>query len=92
MIGLIKDLINFFMYWSFLYVVAIFVLIFGIVHLKTNEPKTPIIKQTHIHRTTQVFKAPEKYLVEKEVCNIPQGCEITKEGICIGCTTEKVWE
>ena len=92
MIQLIKDLINFFMYWSFLYVVAIFVLILGIVHLKSNEPKTPIIKQTHIHRTTQVFKAPEKKLMQREVCNIPQGCEITQEGKCIGCTTEEVWE
>ena len=60
MIQLIKDLINFGMYWIFLYVCAIFVLILGIVHLKSNELPTPIIKQTHIHRTTQVFKAPER--------------------------------
>jgi hypothetical protein len=29
--------------------------------------------------------------VKKEVCNIPQGCEI-REGVCIGCIIEKVWE
>ena len=92
MIQLIKDLINFGMYWIFLYVCAIFILILGITHLKTNEPKTPIIQETHIHRTTQVFAAPEKKLIQKEVCNITSGCEITKKGICIGCTIEEVWE
>jgi len=91
MIQLIKDLINFGMYWIFLYVCAIFVLILGVVHLKSNEPPTPIIKQTHIHRTTQVFKAPERKLMQREVCNIPSGCEI-REGKCIGCTIEEVWE
>jgi len=92
MFGLIKDLINFSLYWIFLYVCAIFVLILGIIHLKSNEPKTPIIQETHVHKITQVFKAPERKLMEREVCNIPQGCEITKEGICIGCTIERVWE
>ena len=48
---LIKDLINFGMYWIFLYVCAIFILILGITHLKTNEPKTPIIQETHVHKT-----------------------------------------
>ena len=92
MFGLIKDLNNFSLYWIFLYVCAIFVLILGIVHLKSNEPKTPIIQETHVHKITQVFKAPERKLMEREVCNIPSGCEITKKGKCIGCTIEKVWE
>ena len=92
MIQLIKDLINFFMYWSFLYVVAIFALVLGIVHLKSNEPKPSVIQETHVHQTTQVFKAPERKLMEREVCNNPSGCEITKEGVCIGCTLEEVWE
>ena len=80
------------MYWSFLYVVAIFALVLGIVHLKSNEPKPPIIQETHVHQTTQVFKAPERKLMEREVCNNPSGCEITKEGVCIGCTLERIWE
>ena len=92
MIQLIKDLINFGMYWIFLYVCAIFILILGITHLKSNEPITPIIQETHVHKTVKIFQTPEKKLMEREVCNIPSGCEITKEGKCIGCTIEKVWE
>ena len=92
MIQLIKDLINFGMYWIFLYVCAIFILILGIIHLKTNEPKTPIIQETHVHKTVKIFQTPEKKLMEREVCNIPSGCEITQKGECIGCTLEKVCE
>ena len=92
MIQLIKDLINFGMYWIFLYVCAIFVLILGITHLKTNEPKTPIIQETHVHKTVKIFQAAERKLMEREVCNNPRGCEITQKGKCIGCTIEKVWE
>ena len=92
MIQLIKDLINFGMYWIFLYVCAIFVLILGIIHLKTNEPKTPIKQETQIHKTVKIFQAAERKLMEREVCNNPRGCEITQKGRCIGCTIEKVWE
>ena len=92
MIQLIKDLINFGMYWIFLYVCAIFILILGITHLKSNEPKTPIIQETHVHKTVKLFSTPERKLMEREVCNIPSGCEITQKGECIGCTLEKVWE
>ena len=92
MIQLIKDLINFGMYWIFLYVCAIFILILGITHLKINEPKTPIIQETHVHKTVKIFQAAERKLMEREVCNNPRGCEITQEGKCIGCTLEKVWE
>ena len=92
MIQLIKDLINFGMYWIFLYVCAIFILILGITHLKSNEPKTPIIQETHVHKTVKIFSTPERKLMEREVCNIPSGCEITQKGECIGCTLEKVWE
>ena len=91
-LGLIKDLINFSLYWIFLYVCAIFILILGIIHLKTNEPKTPIVHETHVHEITQIIKPHQKVLVKREVCNIPSGCEITKKGICIGCTIEEVWE
>ena len=84
MIQLIKDLINFGMYWIFLYVCAIFILILGITHLKTNEPKTPIIQETHVHKPVKIFSTPERKLMEREVCNIPSGCEITKKGECIG--------
>ena len=92
MIQLIKDLINFGMDWIFLYVCAIFILILGIIHLKTNEPKTPIIQETHVHKAVKIFSTPERKLMEREVCNIPSGCEITQKGECIGCTLEKVWE
>ena len=92
MIQLIKDLINFGMYWIFIYVFAIFILILGIIHIKTNEKKTPIIQETHFHKTVKIFSTPERKLMEREVCNIPSGCEITKKGECIGCTLEKVWE
>ena len=78
-LGLIKDLINFAMYWSFLYVCAIIILILGITHLKTNEPEI----QTRI-----IYKEIKPFIYKREICNRISGCRITKEGECIGCIKE----
>ena len=79
MIQLIKDLINFAMYWAFLYVCAIIILILGIYSLKTNEPEI----QTRI-----IYKEVRPFIYKREICNRISGCRITKEGECIGCTKE----
>ena len=78
-LGLIKDLINFAMVWSFLYVCAIIILILGITHLKTNEPEI----QTRI-----IYKEIKPFIYKREICNRISGCRITKEGECIGCIKE----
>ena len=77
--SLIKDLINFAMIWSFLYVCAIIVLILGIYSLKNNEPEI----QTKI-----IYKEVRPFVYKREVCNRISGCRITKEGVCIGCIKE----
>ena len=79
MFSLVKDLINFAMYWSFLYVCAIIILILGIFHLKTNEPEI----QTRI-----IYKEIKPFIYKREICNRISGCRITKEGECIGCIKE----
>ena len=84
--SLLKDLINFAMVWSFLYVCAIFILILGIYSLKTNEPEI----QT---RQSYIYKEVRPFVYKREICNRISGCRITEEGECIGCTVkEKVWE
>ena len=81
MIQLIKDLINFGMYWVFLYVCAIFILILGIFHLKTNEPE--------IQTRQYIYKEVRPFVYKREICNRISGCRITEEGECIGCTVTK---
>ena len=78
--SLIKDIINFAMVWSFLYVCAIFILILGIFHLKTNEPEI----QTRI-----IYKEVRPFVYKREICNRISGCRITEEGECIGCTVKE---
>ena len=77
--SLLKDLINFAMVWSFLYVCAIFILILGIYSLKTNEPEI----QTRI-----IYKEVRPFVYKREICNRISGCRITEEGECIGCIKE----
>ena len=78
--SLLKDLINFAMVWSFLYVCAIFILILGIYSLKTNEPE--------IH-TRYIYKEVRPFVYKREICNRISGCRITEEGECIGCTVKE---
>ena len=78
--SLLKDLINFAMVWSFLYVCAIFILILGIYSLKTNEPEI----QTRI-----IYKEVRPFVYKREICNRISGCRITEEGECIGCIKER---
>ena len=75
--------------WGFLYLGAIFILILGIVHLKSNQP---IIKQYHSHNTVQVVEPPKRVLVEREVCKDVRGCELLQGGECPTCNTDYVWE
>ena len=79
--SLIKDLINFAMVWSFLYVCAIFILILGIFHLKTNEPEI---------QTRYIYKEVRPFVYKREICNRISGCRITEEGECIGCTVKEL--
>ncbi len=85
--GLI-DLLELLFVWGFLYLGSIFILILGIVHLKSSQP---IIQEQHYHQTTKVFASPKRVLVEREVCKDIRGCQIVK-GKCIGCVIDSVWE
>tara|TARA_Y100000817_G_C16627814_1_gene442512 strand:- start:174 stop:431 length:258 start_codon:yes stop_codon:yes gene_type:complete len=78
--SLLKDLINFAMVWSFLYVCAIFILILGIYSLKTNEPEI---------QTRYIYKEVRPFVYKREICNRISGCRITEEGECIGCTVKE---
>ena len=84
----IKELLEIVFLWGFLYMGAIFILIIGIVHIKSNQP---IIQEQHFHQTTKVFAPPKRVLVEREVCKDIRGCQIVK-GKCIGCVIDSVWE
>ena len=86
--GLI-DLLELLFLWGFLYLGSILILIFGIVHLKSNQP---IIQEQHYHTIKQIIEPPQRVLVEREVCKDIRGCEILKGGECPTCVVEKVWE
>ena len=85
----IKELLEIVFLWGFLYLGAIFILVLGIVHIKSNQP---IIQEHHYHTTKQVIAPPQRVLVQREVCKDPRGCELLKGGACPACVLEDVWE
>ena len=85
----IKELLELLFLWGFLYMGAIFILVLGIVHIKSNQP---IIQEHHYHTTKQVIEPLKRVLVQREMCKDPRGCEILKSGVCPTCVVDKVWE
>ena len=85
----IKELLEIVFLWGFIYMGAIFFLVLGIVHIKSNQP---IIQEQHYHHSTQVITPPKRVLVQREVCKDIRGCELLKGGACPACVLEDVWE
>ena len=88
MFSFLSSIIQFFMYWMFMYVGAFLLMIVGIVYItKTNPtPPTPI---THQHYSTvQVIEPPKRVLIEEEICTRLDGCPIVND-VCIDCLTVK---
>lgn len=85
----IKELLEIVFLWGFIYMGAIFFLVLGIVHIKSNQP---IIQEHHYHTIKQVFTPPQRVLVQREVCKDIRGCELLKGGACPACVLEDVWE
>jgi hypothetical protein len=81
----IKELVDLLLLWGFMYVCAIFLLVFGITYLAKTNP-TPIIN--HHYSTVQVIEPPKRVLIEKEICTRIDGCPIVK-GVCVDCLTVK---
>ena len=84
MFSFLSSIIQFFMYWVFMYVGAFLLMIVGIVYItKTNPtPPTPIIPQHY--STVQVVEPPKRVLIEEEICKRLDGCPIVN-GICVDC-------
>ena len=85
----IKELLEIVFLWGFLYLGAIFILVLGIVHIKSTQP---IIQEHHYHTTKQVIEPLKRVLVQREVCKDPRGCELLKGGASPACVLEDVWE
>ena len=79
----IKELVDLLLLWGFMYVGAIFLLVFGITYLAKTNP-TPIIN--HHYSTVQVIEPPKRVLIEKEICTRLDGCPIVN-GVCVDCLT-----
>ena len=92
MFSFLSSIIQFFMYWMFMYVGAFLLMIVGIVYItKTNPtPLTPIINE---HKIVQnIIQPTKRVLVEMLVCKDPRGCELLKGGNCPYCVVDFVWE
>ena len=92
MFSFLSSIIQFFMYWVFMYVGSLLLLIVAIVYItKTNPtPLTPII---HEHKIVQnIIQPPKRVLVEQEVCKDFRGCKILKGSECPDCVIESVWK
>ena len=85
MISFLSSIIQFFMYWVFMYVSAILLLVFGVTYLAKTNP-TPIIN--HHYSTVQVIEPLKRLLIEEEICTRLDGCPIVK-GVCVDCLTVK---
>ena len=75
----IKELVDLLLLWGFMYVCAIFLLVFGITYLAKTNP-TPIIN--HHYSTVQVIEPPKRVLIEEEICTRLDGCPIVN-GVCV---------
>jgi hypothetical protein len=89
MIRGIKELLEILFLWGFIYVGSFIVLIFGLVHIQSNQP---IINERHYYTSKQVSQPPTRVLVEREVCRDVSGCVLLKGGGCPTCVVESVWE
>ena len=88
MFSFLSSIIQFFMYWVFMYVGAFLLMIVGIVWIIKTNPTlpTPIIHEHY--STVQVIEPPKRVLIEEEICTRLYGFPIVK-GVCGGCLTVK---
>ncbi len=93
MFSFLSSIIQFFMYWVFMYVGAFLLMIVAIFYvIKSNPtPPTPIINEYYSTVTHQVVEPPKRVLVDSEVCTRIDGCKVVS-GTCPTCVIEKVWE
>ena len=88
MFSFLSSIIQFFMYWVFMYVGAFLLMIVAIFYvIKSNPtPPTPIIHQHY--STVQVIEPPKKVIVEEGICTRIDGCPIVNN-VCVECLTVK---
>ena len=86
MFSFLSSIIQFFMYWVFMYVGAFLLMIVAIFYvIKSNPtPPTPIINEYYSTVTHQVVEPPKRVLIEEEICKRLDGCPIVN-GICVDC-------
>ena len=88
MFSFLSSIIQFFMYWVFMYVGAFLLMIVGIVWIIKTNPTlpTPIIHEHY--STVQVIEPPKRVLIEQEICTRLDGCPIVNN-VCVDCLTVK---
>ena len=88
MFSFLSSIIQFFMYWMFMYVGAFLLMIVGIVWIIKTNPTlpTPIINK--YYSTVQVIEPPKRVLIEEEICTRLDGCPIVNN-VCVDCITLK---
>ena len=86
MFSFLSSVIQFFMYWVFMYVGSFLLMIVAIVYvIKTNSsPPTPIINE--YYSTVQVVEPPKRVLIQEEICTRLDGCPIVNN-VCVDCLT-----
>ena len=86
MFSFLSSIIQFFMYWVFMYVGAFLLMIVAIFYvIKSNPtPPTPIINEYYSTVTHQVVEPPKRVLVDSEVCTRIDGCPIVNN-VCVDC-------
>ena len=88
MLSFLSSIIQFFMYWVFMYVGSFLLMIVGIFWIIKTNPTlpTPII---HEHKIVQnIIQPTKRVLVEREVCKRVDGCPIVNN-VCVDCITVK---
>ena len=88
MFSFLSSIIQFFMYWVFMYVGAFLLMIVGIVWIIKTNPTlpTPIIHEHY--STVQVIEPLKRLLIEEEICTRLDGCPIVNN-VCVDCLTVK---
>ena len=86
MFSFLSSIIQFFMYWVFMYVGAFLLMIVAIFYvIKSNPtPPTPIINEYYSTVTHQVVQPPKRVLIEEGICTRIDGCPIVNN-VCVDC-------
>ena len=84
MFSFLSSIIQFFMYWVFMYLGSFLLMIVATVYVIKSNPSSPTPIINEYYSTVQVVEPPKRVLVEEGICTRLDGCPIVNN-LCVDC-------